>query len=186
MRAGIFVALLAGCGATAAPPAPTASVSTAGSFYELEATRLTGEIEKLSAYEGKVSLIVNTASKCGFTGQYEGLQALHEELAGQGLVVLGFPSNEFGGQEPGSSSDIASFCKMNYGVEFPMFEKVKTKKGTDQHPVFAYLTQEHAAPSWNFTKYLVGRDGKVIASFPSRIGPKSDVLRSAIDAALKG
>jgi glutathione peroxidase len=154
------------------------------SLYSLEATTLSGKPVKMSEFAGRVSLVVNVASQCGFTPQYKGLEALHEELATRGLVVLGFPSNEFGGQEPGTPEEIQTFCKKNYGVRFPMFSKAVTKPGPEQSPVYAFLTKGGDVPTWNFCKYLVGKDGKVIAFFPSKVTPESKELRDAIEAAL--
>ncbi len=153
------------------------------SFFDLSANRLNGTSESLSSYKGKVILVVNTASECGFTPQYKGLEALYEAYREKGLVVLGFPSNEFGGQEPGTSAEIAQFCERKYAVKFPMFEKVKTQ-GQGASPIYAFLTTKEAAPKWNFHKYLVGKNGQVIASFPSKVTPDSAELHAAIDAAL--
>jgi len=153
------------------------------SFYDLSAKSINGSSESLSAYKGKVSLVVNVASECGFTPQYSGLQALWEEKKDAGLVVLGFPSNEFGGQEPGSESEIKTFCQTNFGVSFPMFAKVQTK-GADASPVYSFLTASHDAPKWNFHKFLVGKEGQVLASFASNVAPDSKELRAAIDVAL--
>lgn len=158
-------------------------------FYDIEAQTIAGETLKLEAYKGKVLLIVNTASKCGFTGQYDGLQRLYETYENQGLVVLGFPSNDFMRQEPGSNEEIASFCKLNYGVTFPMFAKVSVK-GSDQHPLYAYLTSRETNPefegkiTWNFNKFLVSRDGRIINRFGSRTKPDDKKLISAIEGAL--
>lgn len=154
------------------------------SLYSFKTTTLSGKAVDLAEFAGRVSLVVNVASQCGFTPQYKGLEALHEEMATRGLVVLGFPSNEFGGQEPGTPEEIQSFCKKNYGVRFPMFSKSVTKPGPDQSPIYAFLTKGGDVPSWNFCKYLVGRDGKVIKFFPSKVTPESPELRSAIEAAL--
>ena len=107
------------------------------------------------------------------------------DLSGKGFEILGFPSNEFGGQEPGSAEEIQTFCERNYGVTFPMFSKLVTKPGADQSPVYAFLTKSNPAPNWNFCKYLVGKDGKVIAFFPSKVTPESKELRDAIDKALR-
>lgn len=153
------------------------------SIHDLELRRLDGSSEKLSAYAGKVLLVVNVASECGYTPQYKGLQALHEELGPKGFMVLGFPSNDFGAQEPGSSTEIAAFCEKNYGVEFPMFEKLVTK-GDGASELYQRLGAAAGAPKWNFHKYLVGKDGKVIQAFPSSVAPESPELRKAIDAAL--
>ncbi|MFN7953150.1 MAG: glutathione peroxidase [bacterium] len=164
----------------AAEPVPAAS------FHQLTANSLGGEAVAFQQYAGKVVLAVNVASQCGFTPQYAGLEKLFEELAPKGLVVLGFPSNEFGGQEPGSATEIQTFCKKNYGVSFPMFQKLVTKPGPEQSPVYRFLTAGRDAPSWNFCKYLVGKDGKVISFFPSKVKPEDPELRNAIDAALAG
>src|SRR5579883_3019112 len=153
------------------------------SFFDLSANRLNGKSESLATYKGKVVLVVNTASECGYTPQYAGLEKLYEELSGKGFVVLGFPSNEFGGQEPGSSDQIAQFCETRYSVKFPLFEKIKTK-GEGQSPVYAFLTAHHDKPKWNFHKYLIGKNGEVVKSFPSSITPESKELREAIETAL--
>jgi glutathione peroxidase len=155
------------------------------SFYALSTTKLSGESVGLKEYEGKVALVVNTASKCGFTPQYKGLQALYSELSPRGFVILGFPSNDFGGQEPGSSEEIKQFCELNYKVTFPMFSKVVTKAGPDQSPIYSWLGQTGNLPKWNFSKYLIGKDGKVVAFFPSNVTPESPELRQAIEGALK-
>jgi len=155
------------------------------SFYALSTTKLSGEPVGLKEYEGKVALVVNTASKCGFTPQYKGLQALYSELSPRGFVILGFPSNDFGGQEPGSSEEIKQFCELNYKVTFPMFSKVVTKAGPDQSPIYSWLGQTGNLPKWNFSKYLIGKDGKVVAFFPSNVTPESPELRQAIEAAMK-
>jgi len=154
------------------------------SFYALKTTTLQGQPAELSQYAGKVALVVNVASQCGFTPQYAGLEKLYEELKGRGFVVLGFPSNDFGGQEPGSAEEIAGFCKKNYGVTFPMFSKLVTKAGPEQSPLYTYLGKGGSLPSWNFGKYLVGKDGHVIQFFPSKVAPDSPELREAIEKAL--
>ncbi len=153
------------------------------SFHQLSANRLDGKPEKLSDFQGKVALVVNTASECGYTPQYKGLQALYDSYKDKGVVVLGFPSNDFGGQEPGSSEQIARFCELRFKVTFPMFEKVKTK-GEGQSPVYAFLAREHGEPKWNFHKYVVGKDGQVKAAFPSSVTPDSPELKAAIEKAL--
>jgi glutathione peroxidase len=154
------------------------------SLYDLTANTLAGKPQPLSAYKGKVALVVNTASECGYTPQYAGLEKLYEEYKDRGLVVLGFPSNDFGAQEPGSAEQITTFCKKNYGVQFPMFEKVAVK-GAAQSPVYKLLTAKLGEPKWNFHKYLVGKDGQVLKAFPSKVTPDAKELREAIDAALK-
>jgi len=135
-------------------------------------------------YGGKVVLVVNTASKCGNTPQYEGLEKLYDEYGEQGLVVLGFPSNDFFGQEPGTEEEIQEFCRLTYGVKFPMFEKVTVKEG-DAHPFFNELAAAAGTyPTWNFHKYLVGRDGRLIAEFSPRTNPYDEALVSSIEKAL--
>lgn len=152
---------------------------------------LTGKKVDLSKYKGKVLLIVNTASACGATPQYEPLQALHEKLADKGLVVAGFPCNQFGEQEPGSNDEIAGFCKKNYGVTFDMYSKIDVN-GDDAAPLFKYLTSEKSGlkgkdvgrVGWNFEKFLIGRDGKVIARFRTGTEPDSSEVLGAIEKAL--
>jgi glutathione peroxidase len=154
------------------------------SLYDLSAQRLDGRPGDLHDYRGKVTLVVNVASECGFTPQYAGLQKLHEALAPEGFAVLAFPSNEFGGQEPGAPEQIAGFCQRTYGVTFPMFAKVETKPGGGQSPVYAFLTAGGDVPNWNFCKYLVGKDGTVRAFFPSNVAPDARKLHQAINEAL--
>jgi len=171
-----------------APPPPVAKAEPQSekkpmSFHDLSANRLNGKPEPLSGYQGKVVLVVNTASECGYTPQYAGLEKLYQEYKDKGVVVMGFPSNDFGGQEPGSAEEIKKFCELRYKVTFPMFEKVKTK-GDGQSPVYAFLSKDHPAPKWNFHKYVVGKDGQVKAAFPSAVTPESAELKSAIDSAL--
>src|SRR5258706_7995379 len=163
--------------------APGAPVSN-DSFYSLKTNTLAGKPADLGQFAGKVTLVVNVASECGFTPQYKGLEALHEELKAKGFSVLGFPSNDFGGQEPGSPEQIQTFCQKNYGVTFPMFGKLVTKAGPEQSPIYAYLGKTGNLPNWNFCKYLVGKDGKVIAFFPSKVAPESKDLKDAIETAL--
>ena len=157
---------------------------SAESFYALQTTTLQGQSASLADYAGKVTLVVNVASKCGFTPQYAGLQKLHDELKGRGFSVLGFPSNDFGAQEPGTAEEIATFCQKNYGVTFPMFSKVVTRAGADQSPVYAFLGESGTLPQWNFSKYVVDKNGKVVAFFPSRVAPDAPDLRAAIEKAL--
>jgi glutathione peroxidase len=164
----------------AAPEAPT-------SILDLEARRLSGGTESLRTYRGQVLLIVNTASRCGYTSQYEGLQALYEEYGDQGFSVLGFPSNDFAGQEPGSDAEIGAFCRANYGVEFPMFSKVRVK-GPEAHPLYAYLTSRPAPiggpVKWNFQKYLVDRNGQVVARYASGVAPTDSDLKGELQRLL--
>jgi glutathione peroxidase len=147
------------------------------SIYDIEVESLTGQPKKLREYEGKVLLVVNTASQCGFTPQYKGLEALHRKYADRGLVVLGFPCNQFGGQEPGSESEIASFCELNYGVTFPMHSKVDVN-GRSAHPLFQRLTTAKkgllgsSRIKWNFTKFLIDRRGEVVARYSPTTTPE--------------
>lgn len=182
---GLALCAFAAAPLSSAPPeGKQGAPVSADSFYSLKTTTLQGKPADLSQYAGKVTLVVNVASACGFTPQYKGLEALHKELSSRGFEVLGFPSNEFGGQEPGTAEEIQTFCQKNYGVTFPMFSKLVTKPGPDQSPVYAFLTKKGDAPNWNFCKYLVGKDGKVIAFYPSKIAPESPDLRKAIETAL--
>ncbi len=170
--------------AIAAAAVPIASQQPPSSFYDLQTRTLQGQAAELAVYKGKVTLVVNTASECGYTPQYEGLEKLHRELSPKGFAVLGFPSNDFGGQEPGSAQEIAEFCRKNYGVTFPMFAKLSTQPGPDQSPIYRYLGTSGHLPRWNFSKYVISKDGRVIAFFPSAVTPESAELRSAIAKAL--
>ena len=154
------------------------------SFYDLKTSALDGKPADLAAYKGKVAVVVNVASKCGYTPQYAGLEKLHGEMKDKGVVVLGFPSNDFGGQEPGSAEEIATFCRLTYGVSFPMFSKVVTKAGADQSPIYSFLGSSGNLPGWNFSKYVVDRKGRVVAFFPSKVTPDAPELRDAIAKAL--
>ena len=157
--------------------------------YGFEAKTIDGKTKRLGDYEGKVALIVNVASRCGLTPQYEGLEKLHDAYAKKGLSVLGFPANEFGAQEPGTETEIKDFCTTNYGVKFDMFAKVKVK-GAGIHPLFEYLTGKETNPAfagdikWNFNKFLVGKDGAVIARFEPPVEPTSADVKGAIEKAL--
>ena len=159
----------------------------ATSLYDFDAVNIAGKTVNLADHRGKVVLLVNTASACGFTPQFEGLEQLWKDYGPRGLVVVGFPSNEFGAQDPGSNSEIASFCQVNYGVSFPMMGKVKVN-GSDAHPLWQWLKGEKPgllgtqAIKWNFTKFLVGRDGQVIQRYAPTDTPQS--LRADIDKAL--
>ncbi len=154
------------------------------SFYDLKTQTLAGQPADLAAYRGKVTLVVNTASECGYTPQYEGLEKLHREMSAKGFSVLGFPSNDFGSQEPGTAQEIAEFCRKNYGVTFPMFAKLVTRPGPNQSPIYTFLGSSGNLPSWNFAKYLIGKDGAVVGFFPSAVTPESTELRGAIAKAL--
>lgn len=156
-------------------------------FYDYEAETLQGDTVSMKEYAGKVVLVVNTASKCGFTPQYEGLEELYKKYKDQGFVVLGFPCNQFGSQEPGSAEDIGTFCQINYGVTFPMFAKVKVN-GEDAHPIFKYLKSELGGLlgdniKWNFTKFLLDKNGKPVERYASIKTPVSiePRIKSLID-----
>ena len=156
-------------------------------LHDFTATSLTGQDIDLSRYEGKAVLVVNTASKCGFTPQYEGLEKLYEEYADQGLVVLGFPCDQFRHQEPGDEAEIAEFCQRNYGVTFPMFAKIDVN-GSNAHPLYRWLRQAKGGRlgdriKWNFTKFLVGPDGDVVDRYASTTKPEK--LRGDIEAVLQ-
>ena len=161
----------------------------ASSVYEFTVNAINGTPTSLASYQGKVMLIVNVASQCGYTYQYEGLQALYVKYKDQGLVVAGFPANNFGGQEPGSNAEIGAFCKSKFGVTFPMFSKISVA-GKDKAPLYQFLTDKMANPRtggeipWNFTKYLVDRKGKVLARFDAPAEPGSKEITGAIEAAL--
>ena len=159
----------------------------ADSLYKLQTKSLDGKPVNLADYTGKVTLVVNVASQCGFTKQYTGMEKLYEELKDKGFVLLGFPSNDFGGQEPGSPEEIQKFCSSKFNVTFPLFEKVVTKAGKDQSPIYANLqAQAKELPAWNFSKYLVGKNGKVVKFYKSATTPEDPGLRADIEAALKG
>ncbi|MEJ2048792.1 MAG: glutathione peroxidase [Calditrichota bacterium] len=160
------------------------------SIYNFTVNDIDGKPVKLSQFKGKLMLIVNVASKCGFTPQYEGLQKLYSEYADKGLVILGFPANNFGGQEPGTNPEIKEFCTTKYSVTFPMFSKISVK-GTDIHPLYQYLTSKETDPdfagdiTWNFNKFLIDTSGKIVARFDSKDKPESEKVLSAIQLALK-
>jgi glutathione peroxidase len=163
---------------------------TINPIYDFTVRDIDGKEMSLSEYKGKVILIVNVASKCGHTPQYEGLQKIYSEYQDQGLVVLGFPANNFRNQEPGTDQEIKEFCSLNYGVTFPMFSKISVK-GDDIHPLYQFLTSEKTNPefageiSWNFNKFLIDRSGKIIARFESKDQPESEKVVAAIEGALK-
>lgn len=149
--------------------------STTQTFYDFSALNMQGKEIKLSDYKGKIVLVVNTASKCGFTPQFAGLEELYKKYSSRGFVVLGFPSNQFANQDPGSNEEILEFCQANYGVTFPMFEKIDVN-GENAHPVYTYLKNSvpNAEPEkikWNFTKFLIGKDGKTLKRYESRVKP---------------
>lgn len=157
-------------------------------FFDLVATDGQGTLHPLKDFRGKVVLAANTASKCGFTPQYKQLQALHDKYAGQGFTVLGFPSNDFLKQEPGTDAEIKSFCEVNYGVKFPLFQKLPVT-GEKKQPVFAFLTEKGPADTrgevkWNFEKFVINRKGQVVARFPSKVTPDDPKVIAALESAL--
>jgi glutathione peroxidase len=166
------------------------SLSAASSIHEFTLNSIDGQPTPLAQFKGKAVLIVNVASRCGFTPQYAGLEALYQKYKDKGLVVLGFPANNFLWQEPGTNEEIKAFCSTKYRVTFPMFGKVSVKGG-NQAPLYQFLTDKKASPStggavgWNFTKFLADRNGKVIARFGSKVAPESPELVKAIEAALR-
>ncbi len=155
-------------------------------LYDIEITRIDGTPQTLGAYRDSVLLVVNVASECGFTPQYEGLQKLYTDLHERGFVVLGFPCNQFGAQEPGNNAEVAQFCSTRFGVTFPMFEKIDVN-GPERHPLYRALIEAFGNPpdiTWNFEKFLIDRNGKPIGRFAPDVKPDSAVLRNAIAAAL--
>lgn len=159
------------------------------SIYNLTVKTIEGKDLTLAAYTGQVVMIVNVASKCGFTPQYTGLEALYQRYRDQGFVVLGFPSNDFLGQEPGTDAEIREFCTLRYQITFPMFSKISVK-GKSAHPVYQYLTDKKTDPefsgdiSWNFNKFLLDRQGRIVARFGSRTTPESEEIKTAVEKAL--
>lgn len=159
------------------------------SFYDFSMKNIDGKDTKLKAYKGKVLLVVNTASKCGYTPQYEGLEKTYEKYKDRGFVILGFPANNFGGQEPGTNEEIKEFCTTKFKVSFPMFAKISVK-GDDIDPLYAYLTSKETNPdfggdiTWNFNKFLIDRDGKILSRFSSKDTPEGEKVTKAIEDAL--
>ena len=168
----------------------SAALFGASSVYEFTLNSIDGQPMPLQNFQGKVMLIVNVASKCGFTPQYEGLEAVYEKYKDQGFVIVGFPANNFMGQEPGTNEEIKTFCSTKYNVKFPLYSKISVKGG-DKAPLYQFLTDTTANPKtggeikWNFTKFLVDRNGKVIARFESPVKPESPEVTAAIEKALK-
>lgn len=178
------VSMATGFGAGQSVPTP-ADAAKDKTLFAFKTTALDGSAVDLQTYKGKAVLVVNVASKCGYTPQYSDLEKVWKEYKDRGLVVIGFPCNDFGGQEPGSSSEIREFCTKNYGVTFPLMSKVQTKAGAGQSEIYAFLSAATGKlPSWNFGKYLVGRDGKPVAFYGSGVNPTGDELRKAIEQAL--
>jgi glutathione peroxidase len=166
-----------------------AAETTTKSLYDFTVKGLGGESIELNRYRGQVALVVNTASKCGFTSQYKGLEEVYQKYKDRGLVVLGFPSNDFGGQEPGTNAEIKNFCELKYRTTFPVFEKNQVS-GTEKQPVYKFLTEEsnpeyQGDPGWNFVKILVDKNGTVIDRFSSMTSPTSGTITRAIESALK-
>jgi len=186
----ILAVLLLGLSATpqiapAVPASPPSSEGAKTDLFAIDLKTLEGEGTSLAPHRGKVLLLVNVASKCGYTPQYAELERLHQRFKDQGLVIIGFPSNDFGGQEPGSSQEIRDFCTRQYAVTFPLMEKVQTKAGAGQSLIYDILeSRTGKVPSWNFCKYLVGRDGTTTTFFESKVRPTSDEMVKAIEAAL--
>jgi glutathione peroxidase len=168
----------------------TVAMFAANSVHDFTLDSIDGEAVSLADYKGKVLLMVNVASRCGFTPQYKGLEALYRKYKDDGLVVMGFPANNFGAQEPGTNKEIKAFCSRKFDVSFPMFGKISVK-GDDKAPLYQYLTDEQSHPKtggdvqWNFTKFLADGDGNVIARFAPDVTPESQQMASAIEAALK-
>ncbi len=160
------------------------------SIYDFKVKNIDGKEVYFNEYKGKVMVIINVASKCGFTPQYEDMQALYKEYQDKGVVVMGFPANNYGKQEPGTEAEIKEFCTANFNITFPMFSKVSTK-GDDQHPLFKYLTSLENPDfkgeiKWNFEKFIIGKDGKLLRRFRSKTNPSSDEFKQAVEDALKG
>jgi len=162
----------------------------AGSVYDYTLNSIDGKPTPLSQFKGKVVMLVNVASRCGFTPQYEGLEALYKKYADQGFVIVGIPANNFGGQEPGTNAEIKTFCKSKYSVTFPMLAKVSVK-GADQTPLYQFLTGEQTDPKfagdikWNFTKFLVNKEGKIVDRFEPKVTPEDPQVISAVEKQLK-
>ena len=179
MRSIVVVAFALIATVITAPAAPT-------SVYDFKVNALDGTPVDLAKYKGHVTLIVNTASLCGFTPQYAGLETLYTDYKDKDFFILGFPADNFGHQEPGDARQIGATCYGRFHVTFPMFEKVSVLKQSNQSPLYQFLTIHFQQPGWNFCKYLVDKNGKVLQYFPSNVTPEDPKLRSAIDAALKG
>ena len=169
---------------------PSPEMPKVKSVYDFTMKDIDGKEVKLKKYKGNVALIVNVASKCGYTPQYEGLQRIYDQYKAQGFYVLGFPANNFGNQESGKESEIKEFCESKYKVKFPLFAKISVK-GEDQHPLYNFLTSKETDPkfagdiTWNFNKFLVDRKGNIVARFSSKDTPESEVVKQAIEKELK-
>ncbi len=181
LYAGLGLTTVLGFAGMAYLAAMGGAVAAEGSAYDYEFTSIDDAPLPLEQYRGKTVLLVNTASECGFTPQYEGLQALWEEYRDQGLVVLGAPSNDFGGQEPGDEKEIKKFCEVNFNINFPLTSKIVTK-GDDAHPFYQWARGETGSgPQWNFHKYLINPQGKLVGSYPSIVKPMSTKIRKAVE-----
>ncbi|MDR3687937.1 MAG: glutathione peroxidase [Fimbriimonas sp.] len=178
--------IIASLGCLSIAMATSGRRSEPSTIYDFKMTNIDGRAVKLSRFKGKVILVVNVASKCGYTPQYKGLEALYKEKKDKGFVILGFPANNFGAQEPGSDAEIKQFCTGKYDVTFPMFSKISVK-GDDEHPLYKWLIENsdrHDDIEWNFTKFVIGKDGKVFKRFMSKDTPDSEQVTQAIDEAL--
>ena len=189
IRHAVVSAILLATGIACAQTAPQTPALTEKwkdkTMYTIPIKDLDGKSYDLAQFKGKVVVIVNVASKCGYTPQYAGMQKLYDDMKSKGVVVIGIPSNDFGGQEPGSAKEIQSFCSNNYGVTFPMMEKSQTKSGEGQSQIYEFLgTSTGKLPGWNFSKYVIGKDGKPIEFFGSSTKPDSAELKKCIDTAL--
>jgi glutathione peroxidase len=163
----------------------TSSAFAASNVHEFTLPSIDGAAAPLAAYKGKIVLIVNVASKCGYTPQYAGLEKLYETYKDKGFVILGFPANNFGAQEPGTNEEIKTFCSRNYNVTFPMYSKISVK-GDDEAPLYQFLTSSTGGDiKWNFTKFLIDRDGKIVSRFESKVTPDSSELVGAVEKALQ-
>ena len=181
-----LVALVLILSASALAQSKGASRMNAGSIHDMKVKTIDGTEQSLGDYKGKALLIVNTASECGFTPQYEGLEKLYQQYKDKGFTVLAFPSNDFGGQEPGSDQEIQKFCTVRYKTTFPLFSKI-TVKGSNAHPLYKYLTSQPNVSgdvTWNFNKFLVDAEGKVVARFESKVEPTALPLRDKVEAVL--
>jgi glutathione peroxidase len=183
----ILITLISSC---STKPVKQENKMTDTNIYDIELTKINGEKITMSDYKGKVMLIVNTASKCGYTKQYDGLQKLYDDYKDKGFVILGFPANNFMRQEPGTNEEIQTFCRMNYGVSFPMFEKISVK-GEDIDPLYEYLTNKERNPefggkiTWNFNKFLISKNGQIVNRFKSGDKPQSEKITTAVENQLK-
>jgi glutathione peroxidase len=190
----LLMLALAACGNDSDKPEPGPEASQmdetgvqGNSYQEIPLETINGDTTKLSDFAGKVVLLVNTASECGFTPQYDGLEELHRKYSDSGLVVIGFPANNFGNQEPGTNEEIFTFCRTKFDVTFPMMAKISVK-GDDKHPLYVYLTEKSSYAGeikWNFTKFLLDRDGKPVARFEPSVEPLSDELVEYIEKLLQ-